>query len=77
MALMPTQRLWKTNYRRVWRYKTMNSNDVKKCQNDVKKGQEDSTLRKLSLKDLQRVRGGIAGDFFSGAYMKHLTVDSV
>lgn len=41
--------------------------------NDVKKRLEDSTSRKLSLKDLQRVRGGSSTeDPFTGSYRKYL-----
>jgi hypothetical protein len=45
----------------------MNNNDVKKCQ-------EDSTLKRLSLKDLKRVRGGIKEDLFTAEYMKFIKV---
>lgn len=38
--------------------------------NDVKKCQEQSILKTLSVKDLQRVRGAITPDLFTADYLK-------
>jgi hypothetical protein len=37
---------------------------------DVKKCKEDLPLRKLSLSDLQRVRGGVNEDLFAAGFAK-------